>query len=96
MELVKDLTLDVLLSSVIGVAMGLVLLYLSSEFASMDWVTLGLLNVFVLLFVHVLVKVMVRYRIVALVTIPLVMVLQFPWVFLLVYQVLQLVLYTWS
>jgi len=96
MELVKDLTLDVLLSLTIGRAMGLVLFFLKDRFDSMDWATIVLTNLFVLLSVHVSVKVMVRYRMVALAMIPAVMLCQFPWAFGLLFQVVQLAMYTLS
>lgn len=96
MELVKDLSLDVLLSLTIGRVMGMVLMILKDHFDSMDWVTIVLTNLLALLSVHVLVNMMIRYRIVASAIIPAVMLCQFPWAFGLLFQTVQLAMYTLS
>ena len=96
MELVKDVCLDVVLSSLIGALMGMLLSYQKNQLLVMDWQTMGLLNLFLLLAVHVSIKVLVRYRLLALVIIPAILLYLFPWVFGLLFQVAQLALYTWS
>ena len=79
--ILKDCLLDVALSCLLGYFFALGLGYIQTSWHHWDFLTLALMNVWLLLSLHVLTGVVIRYSLISIVVIPLMLLYMQPWSF---------------